>query len=344
MKAHGAAGVGARMRILPVVLIGLMLSVDVAKADDKCPYEAPPSKWAACVFTLSGAEPAESLVAQGRQFIRISYARNRDLLVLELLHTSKGPAVLVLRDVNGVRPALVTQLQEPQWLAFVRRWKTLVDDNAAAKKVQAAKREEDERSGTVMVCLHPPYVVMQAGLETEIAAVYGDGCDDSAIIDYAYDVAEVALSAEPDCVLLSEKHFRDAPERLSACLIFSGNRQTAAQVYDQVIVLERNPAELAKFIALDGVVKLGNRPLVHGADAIKRVWLDVMDHSRYPFVSIDSVYGLIDSTIVRGYVVRDRKDHSGEVDRAELQEEWRRQPDGTFKLTRLQVGAFRPEN
>jgi|GEM_PF-1874777 len=330
------------MRVLSGILLGAVLTLGAARARDNCPYDMSVNERAACAFASSGAQTAESLVAQNRQFLRILYGRNADTLVLELLRGRPGPAIIILRDPAGRLPPVVTQFPDQQWLAFMKRWETLTEDNVVVRKLLDAKRVNDEASGIEMICLHAPYVVMQAALEDGPTARDGDGCLDPVFIEFAYDIAGAALTAEPDCTLLDEEHFGALPGRLVNCLKLSGNRKLAAQAFNRAAHFEADLGNIADFLAPGGVITIAGRRFVAGASAMQQAWADLTKAARYPFVVIDSVRGSAASAMLSGSINRSLGDSSGRYEHASWQEEWRVQQDGALKLVRLNVGTFHP--
>jgi hypothetical protein len=277
-----------------------------------------------------------------------------DLLAISFIRRRGEGPVLEMAAPHSANPRmakLTAALSSRLWE------RAIAADRHFDRLLQPRPREE---SDDITVCLHGwlarveasdparqnPSYVNRFEMPAIMRTAMGSACADDLAMAYAFELAELALAAAPNCDLISEQGQRNTVTRLADCLTLSGDRVAAARAHNEAQALRflghsstRDAVELHRLFVDYGTARFEDRSLGHGRGIPAELGALF---NQWEFVYVQPLrFNGIDAEHVEmiGYVERRLEDQEFS-ERADLRVRWTdvaRRP----VIESLEIGEFR---
>lgn len=308
------------------------------------------------------APPIEAEAATDAVVMRafVSNGYGRDIVLISFEMRPDQPPMVVIKGRNGAR--LSHPISGADWD------RAMSGSTNADRLLSPVSRVTN--GDEIFICMHP------WGAQLEMANTQnanGDtipvrikaerSCDEDGLaLRYAFDLADIAVKAIPACADLDPDKHRNAPSRLSACLLLRGNTVAAASLMNergeppsQAYGHLPDEEEWARWLATDSTSRLdwagevfeesnvyrsGQPPRKRMSDIMLERAAGLKDLTIYQaeFGARDANNGWITGEVV--YVIEGEDGRRQEMI-ADYRQEWSRGGGFGWRMDNWVVGAFR---
>ncbi|HYI47614.1 MAG TPA: hypothetical protein VEX35_04035 [Allosphingosinicella sp.] len=290
--------------------------------------------------------PLERLEAAGDRVRQVFYVDRAGEIMVSFIAQRGGSAVATVqyprRRDGRIPPPLRALVPERVWREVL----------ALSEPFNARPPPPDSRTicldgGTYLIVAIDPGRSDRLGRTTR--QTLGHDCERGPAPAYAYAIARLALPLFPACARIDARRFADPVRRLGACRLLRGDRMAAAEVLSraQGFGMTGNAGDTARLAGLfsarselhwDGTLQAGDPAVLWAARAAPSLGVTRL--------LIEAVEGISARRVrLTGRLTRPVDTRRGTAtgpETAQVEQLWRRDRDGLFRVARATVGAWEP--